>query len=531
MPGVDWLTTSSRCRCATFKIATLNHSFFVPEGIFLNTTKDFQSTSAALAPGVNPRTVTVVRTWLVLGVIVLNAIVVAIAVHALLASREHTNERVRQTTENFAYVLKENIEDSARSIDLTLQHIAYALELDLAKNQRNQLGDDAIEELLASHNKQHPAVSAFRLSDARGDIRWGKGVDQKNIVNIADRAHFQQHQAAPAGRMFVTEPLYARIQASWAIVFSRSYRAPDGSFAGVISAPIPVDHFVRLLSRLNLGEGGTAAIRHNNLGLVARYPPVQVVGSAIGNKDVSPEFRAVFETGAASASYFTPKAGLDGVARTVAFHRMETLPMFVAIGMSAENYLQPWRDELRNVTLLLIAFFLVSSGAAWLIWRYWRRHWQDISALQTSEAKYRTLFDVLPVGVSLSDEKGQIIESNKAAEVILELPKAEHHQRSINSDQWKVIRDDGSPMPVGEFAGARALNEKELITAVVMGVERPSHEIRWLNVCATPVMQPGYGVIIVYSDITQHKQMQNELIRAKEATETTNIYAHHHLLQ
>lgn len=497
----------------------------------MTATPSHQIASTVVDPGSRPASFASARVWLVLGVIVLNAIVITIAVHALLASREHTDARVRQATENFAYVLKENIEDSAHSIDLTLQHIAYTLERDLAKNQRNQLEDDAIEELLASHNKQHPVVSAFRVSDARGDIRWGKGVDQQKIVNIADREHFQQHRAAPAERMFVTEPLYARIQASWVIVFSRSYRAPDGSFAGVISAPVPVDHFVRLLSRLNLGEGGTAAIRHNNLGLVARYPPIQVVGSAIGNRDVSPEFRAVFETGAASASYFTPRAAVDGTARMVAFHRMETLPMFVAIGMSAENYLQPWRDELRNTALLLITFFLVSSGAAWLIWRYWRRRWQAIAALQTSEAKYRTLFDLLPVGVSLSDEKGQIIESNKAAEMILELPKAEHHQRSINSDQWKVIRDDGSPMPVGEFAGARALNEKELITAVVMGVERPSHEIRWLDVCATPVMQPGYGVIIVYSDITQHKQIQNELIRAKEAAETTNIYAHHHPLR
>lgn len=120
----------------------------------------------------------------------LNAIVVAIAVHALLASREHAIERVRQTTANFAYALKENIEDSARHIDLTLQHIAYTLERDLARNQRNQLGDDAIEALLAAHNPQHPEVSAFRLSDARGDMRWGAGVDPRMPANIADRDYF-----------------------------------------------------------------------------------------------------------------------------------------------------------------------------------------------------------------------------------------------------------------------------------------------------------------------------------------------------
>jgi len=145
------------------------------------------------------------------------------------------------------------------------------------------------------------------------------------------------------------------------------------------------------------------------------------------------------------------------------------------------------------------------------------------AARVASEAKYRALFEMLPIGVSLTNEEGQIIESNRAAEVILGLPQAEHNQRHIESDQWKIIRADGSPMPPEDFASVRALKKREAVAGVIMGFERANHQVRWLDVSAAPVNQPGFGVTIVYADITERKRNEAALQQAKEAAEAANV--------
>lgn len=334
------------------------------------------------APPVRREAAGAFRVWLILGTVLLNAIVIAVGVHGLLASRERAVEQVRLTTGNLANLLRDNIGDSARGIDLALASIAESLE----RMQRHRhWRDDEIEDLLETHNRRHPEVAAFRLTDARGDVRWGKGVERKSLVNFSDRDYFRGHRAEPGRHMLVTEPLQVRVQKTWAIVFSRSYRAPDGSFAGVVTAAVPIGHFTQMLSRLDLGAHGSAVIRHENFALVTRFPPVDGPGGATGDPRVSPQFKALFETGVVSGAFHTPQAP-DGVERTYAFRRIAHTPLIVNVGMAPRDYFASWQREARNTALLLVAFLLVSAGAAWMIWRYWRQHWWDRAALQAREA-------------------------------------------------------------------------------------------------------------------------------------------------
>ena len=63
-------------------------------------------------------------------------------------------------------------------------------------------------------------------------------------------------------------------------------------------------------------------------------------------------------------------------------------------------------------------------------------------ALRISEVKYKTLFEVLPVGISVSDSSGNILESNKLAETILGLSKNEQTKRKIDGKEWNIVRTD-----------------------------------------------------------------------------------------
>lgn len=138
-----------------------------------------------------------------------------------------------------------------------------------------------------------------------------------------------------------------------------------------------------------------------------------------------------------------------------------------------------------------------------------RKHIEKL--LQESQEKYKTLFEIFPIGISITDEQGNLIESNPASEKILEISSFEHNNRKYDAPVWISIRPDGSPMPAEEFASVRALTENRVVESVETGMVKPNGEVSWISVTAAPIPLAGYGVAIAYIDITQRKQAEEEL--------------------
>ena len=134
---------------------------------------------------------------------------------------------------------------------------------------------------------------------------------------------------------------------------------------------------------------------------------------------------------------------------------------------------------------------------------------------ETGLLKYRTLFDSLPIGVTLADRDGRLVESNRAAERLLGLSEDEQQHRTIDGREWRIVRPDGSPMPPVDFASVRALREQRLIENVEMGLVRSPTETVWISVTAVPVALPDIGVVIAYVDITSRKQAE-QLLQERE---------------
>lgn len=126
-------------------------------------------------------------------------------------------------------------------------------------------------------------------------------------------------------------------------------------------------------------------------------------------------------------------------------------------------------------------------------------------ALRVSLEKYRVLFDTFPLGVTISDSAGNIVESNREAERILSISYDEHCDRQIDGPEWQIIRSDGTPMLPEEYASVRALHEQRLIRNVEMGIVKGSRQVTWISVTAAPIPLENYGVAIAYGDITERK--------------------------
>ncbi|MBF0203561.1 MAG: response regulator [Desulfamplus sp.] len=142
----------------------------------------------------------------------------------------------------------------------------------------------------------------------------------------------------------------------------------------------------------------------------------------------------------------------------------------------------------------------------------------QMDSLRQSEKKYRVLFESFPLGITITDHEGTILETNAMSEQLLNIFDSEHKRLSIiNKEGWTIIRGDGSFMPVDEYASVRALKENRIIQNVEMGfMKKHSGDVVWLNVTAAPIPLDKYGVAIAYSDVTETHQIVKQLQQAQK---------------
>ncbi|MBP6189090.1 MAG: response regulator [Azonexus sp.] len=450
------------------------------------------------------------RKLLVMALVGANLLVFLLAFYSLERSKSHYEEQARTLTKNTVNSVDQSLSGTIRGINLALHAVVVELEQQL---RAGKINEKSINALIARNQGRLAELEGIRIADASGIVILGTGVDKNDAVSWADRDYFIYHQTNADDAMRFRKPRLGRVAKQYIVNFSRRFNYPDGRFAGVVSAPVAVSYFAGLLKQYQLPPDSTLILRDEDLGLVARFPeiPDRPVGE-VGNINVSPDFRALAESGVSSATYHTSNSA-DGFDRTLSFQRLNSVPMIAIVGVSSDHYLAGWREETYKTLAMTVGFLMLSLVLGAYVLRLLQRSEEDGARLARSEEKLREIIANEPECVKLLDAEGRLLQMNPAG---LEMIEAASIEQVAGQSAFDLIAPEDRDAFVELHR--RVLNgEKAMLEYAIVGL---NGKRRIMESHAVPIDVAGeVAHLAVTRDITLRKQAELELMAHRDHLE------------
>ena len=303
-------------------------------------------------------------------------------------SRDRYHQDAAVNAGNVANTLEMSVTTTIRTVDVGLQVIAA--EMAACASATGTCPKPA--GILEKTGQHLPESQAFFYSRADGRVVAGysqqHGRQDSLQVDIGEREYFLRLKNDPALGAVISRPQIGKVTGRWILNVARPVLTNDGRLGGLVIASLDLQLFQKLLERAEVGSKGAISLRDEAMGVIVRYPEPKGIGTNIGATSISPQLQAMLAQRLAVGSYraVTP---LDGIERTVAFRRSSLYPLYVNVGLSAENYLQPWVREQWVTAGLLGALVLFTGLVGAVIWRLYRAQLVELGQREQAEAELR----------------------------------------------------------------------------------------------------------------------------------------------
>lgn|GEM_PF-1472249 len=445
----------------------------------------------------------------------------------LQTSREQYHKRAETNSQNVAAILSQNIGGEIARIDLALRDLAQQVEFELASGHPNQ---HRLQQIFDSKKEQFPEVLLFRATDAEGDTLLVSNAPVSGEVNVADRDYFAILKADPKAGLAASEPIFAKLQQQWCVAFVRRINGPDGSFAGVVLAPLPVKHFSDMFSMLRFGHDDGISLRQGDLSVVARFPETIGGVSAIGNKAVSPQLKIMTAAHPDRGTY-EAAAGIDSIPRILSYQRIPAANWYVVVGLSTETQFSDWRNEVLKVGVLVVTFLGLSILGSIVLLMVNQGRRKAIQRMRLIESAV----DHAGEAILLTAPQGLVIYANSAASILL--------RRSVEtmtgSKVWDLL-----PLPDYQDWSAhwQRLSQGQALPTTAV-IDLPDGGRQAMDVAAHHVSHEGQELAVIFvRDASERQRHEAEMQRAlsqsrqlgvslsrknEEMAQFTEVLAHH----
>jgi hypothetical protein len=212
--------------------------------------------------------------------------------------------------QSFAKILAEHTALTFDEIDKSL--------LEAETIRRNSLAGKydtpgSVNAALRQLQRSSSVVVAIGWTDSSGELLAHSYRSEPPRRNISDLPHFIAQRDSSDVGLFIAPPFRAALSGKWLTAASRRLNNPDGSFAGVVAAPIDQSYFTQIYRSIDLGKGGSVMLLHREGRILTREPEVpEALDKSLADSRLLTKYLPVSEVGA-----YEIASGLDGLARIV----------------------------------------------------------------------------------------------------------------------------------------------------------------------------------------------------------------------
>jgi diguanylate cyclase (GGDEF)-like protein len=399
---------------------------------------------------------------------------------------------------SFANVLAEHTVLTFEDIDRALRRAESIRGDGLAGRSDSTAANAALRQL----QKSSSVIIAIGWTDASGQVVAHSFDHAPPRTDISGMAHFIAQRDSTDDRLFIAPPFRSLTDDKWFTAASRRLSNSDGSFAGIVTAPLDQSYFTKLYRSIDLGKDGSILLVHRNGQLLAREPGKDALGTSLANGALLTRYLPASETGA-----YETTSVVDGADRIVGYKAVPGLPLVVAVTYARSEMLKQWYRNLYTFGLLVAAFVgIVMLGTFVLVRR--------TNALARTNTRFDIAINNMSQGLCLFDADKRLVISNSRFQAMYGLPDELVLPGTPLRRIFQFYKDQG-------IAGDVTVDEGIHRVMTEQSVHYEPSDGRVIDIQRTPT--PDGGWVATHDDITVRKR--GELLLAEKANElkATNL--------
>jgi signal transduction histidine kinase len=299
---------------------------------------------------------------LVLGSGVMAMTIILGAFLFILHLRQDAVKQTEHTLSDIDIVVTDQTERTLQTANLVLKDTQKYLE---AKGSFSPatfdktFGTHEMFDLLGGAARSVTQIDAMGVIDSKGKLVITTRLWPTPKIDLSARDYFTEMRDDPSLESIVSEPIESLDQKISIILIAHRLKAPDGSFAGLLTAVIRVDYFTNLYKDIYLGPGTAIALFHRNGLLLARYPQI----SAIGHKFPGVlNFMQILKHG--DSGVIDSSDTITGTPQFIATRALKNYPLAVNVIMSDDTAFAEWRvqrDKVAVAAAIMVGMLLLLS--------------------------------------------------------------------------------------------------------------------------------------------------------------------------
>lgn len=409
--------------------------------------------------------------------------------------------------QSFANILAEHTVLTFEDVDrLLLEAEAIRHEMASKKDGAPALANAALRQL----SKSSPVLVAIGWTDPSGNVvAHSYPQDSPRRRSVAELPHFVAQSNGKHDGLFIAPPFRSSVSDKWLTAASRRMSNSDGSFAGIVTAPIDQSYLLKIYRSIDLGKDGSIALLHREGRVLARQPEYQhAVGKSVADGPLFTKHLPAAETGA-----YEMVSPVDGAARIAGYRAVPGLPLVVLVTYARADVLKPWYRHLYTFGLLVITVVICILSGTLLLARQTNALALKTRALAQMNDRFDAALSNMPHGLSMFDANKRLLVSNNRYREMYDLTE---EQVRPGTSFNQILRD---------FEGRREDPNFVLNSFLEAAKERLPQLLRRTDgrtilIVRTPMNDGGW--VATHEDITEKQRVEEKLVASVTELGRTN---------